>query len=175
VGRRFIPMEINGPIFAVRGPTRRVTAATAAVRARAEPGCRRRGRFDTGDDRTGAALQDAVGARDEARQLVLPNHAQPVDRHGAGAIAKNCERSAGRGRAQRRRGPASRYRGRGRPASSDGRDDAVARRAARGRRADPVEGFGYREVSEMLGLPIGTVSSRLVRGRTALLALVGEA
>ena len=37
-----------------------------------------------------------------------------------------------------------------------------------------VEGFGYREVSEMLDLPIGTVSSRLVRGRTALLALVGE-
>lgn len=37
-----------------------------------------------------------------------------------------------------------------------------------------VEGFGYKEVSEMLGLPIGTVSSRLVRGRTALLALVGE-
>jgi RNA polymerase sigma factor (sigma-70 family) len=37
-----------------------------------------------------------------------------------------------------------------------------------------VEGFGYREVSEMLGLPIGTVSSRLVRGRTALLALMGE-
>jgi RNA polymerase sigma factor (sigma-70 family) len=37
-----------------------------------------------------------------------------------------------------------------------------------------VEGFGYREVSEMLSLPIGTVSSRLVRGRTALLAMVGE-
>ncbi len=37
-----------------------------------------------------------------------------------------------------------------------------------------IEGFGYREVSEMLDLPIGTVSSRLVRGRTALLALVGE-
>ncbi len=37
-----------------------------------------------------------------------------------------------------------------------------------------VEGFGYREVSEMLGLPIGTVSSRLVRGRSALLAMVGE-
>ena len=36
-----------------------------------------------------------------------------------------------------------------------------------------IEGFGYREVSEMLGLPIGTVSSRLVRGRTALLAMVG--
>jgi len=37
-----------------------------------------------------------------------------------------------------------------------------------------IEGFGYRETSEMLGLPIGTVSSRLVRGRTALLAMVGE-
>ncbi|HVI04665.1 MAG TPA: RNA polymerase sigma factor [Sphingomicrobium sp.] len=37
-----------------------------------------------------------------------------------------------------------------------------------------VEGFGYREVSEMLGLPIGTVSSRLVRGRTALLSMVGD-
>jgi RNA polymerase sigma factor (sigma-70 family) len=37
-----------------------------------------------------------------------------------------------------------------------------------------VEGFGYREVSEMLGLPIGTVSSRLVRGRTALLTMVGD-
>ena len=37
-----------------------------------------------------------------------------------------------------------------------------------------VEGFGYREVAEMLGLPIGTVSSRLVRGRAALLEMVGE-
>ena len=37
-----------------------------------------------------------------------------------------------------------------------------------------VEGFGYREAAEMLDLPIGTVSSRLVRGRTALLAMVGE-
>jgi len=37
-----------------------------------------------------------------------------------------------------------------------------------------IEGFGYREVSEMLDLPIGTVSSRLVRGRTALLQMVGE-
>jgi RNA polymerase sigma-70 factor (ECF subfamily) len=36
-----------------------------------------------------------------------------------------------------------------------------------------IEGFGYREASEMLGLPIGTVSSRLVRGRTALLAMLG--
>ena len=37
-----------------------------------------------------------------------------------------------------------------------------------------IEGFGYRETAEMLGQPIGTVSSRLVRGRTALLAMVGE-
>ena len=37
-----------------------------------------------------------------------------------------------------------------------------------------VEGFGYREAAEMLQLPIGTVSSRLVRGRTALLELLGE-
>jgi RNA polymerase sigma-70 factor (ECF subfamily) len=36
-----------------------------------------------------------------------------------------------------------------------------------------IEGFGYREASEMLGLPIGTVSSRLVRGRNALLSMLG--
>jgi RNA polymerase sigma-70 factor (ECF subfamily) len=37
-----------------------------------------------------------------------------------------------------------------------------------------IEGFGYREAAEILSLPIGTVSSRLVRGRTALLSMVGE-
>ncbi len=37
-----------------------------------------------------------------------------------------------------------------------------------------IEGFGYREAAELLDLPIGTVSSRLVRGRAALLALIGE-
>lgn len=37
-----------------------------------------------------------------------------------------------------------------------------------------IEGFGYREAAELLDLPIGTVSSRLVRGRNALLELVGE-
>lgn len=37
-----------------------------------------------------------------------------------------------------------------------------------------VEGFGYREAAEILEQPIGTVSSRLVRGRKALLTLLGE-
>jgi RNA polymerase sigma factor (sigma-70 family) len=37
-----------------------------------------------------------------------------------------------------------------------------------------IEGFGYRETAEMLNLPIGTVSSRLVRGRMALLEMLGE-
>lgn len=38
-----------------------------------------------------------------------------------------------------------------------------------------IEGFGYREAAEFLDLPIGTVSSRLVRGRTALLEMLGGA
>jgi len=37
-----------------------------------------------------------------------------------------------------------------------------------------IDGLGYRETAEALDLPIGTVSSRLVRGRKALLALLGE-
>lgn len=37
-----------------------------------------------------------------------------------------------------------------------------------------VDGFGYREAAEILGQPIGTISSRLARGRQALLALLGE-
>ena len=37
-----------------------------------------------------------------------------------------------------------------------------------------VDGLGYREAAETLSLPIGTVSSRLVRGRKALLTLLGE-
>ncbi len=38
-----------------------------------------------------------------------------------------------------------------------------------------IEGFGYREAAELLDLPIGTVSSRLVRGRSALLQMLGTA
>ena len=37
-----------------------------------------------------------------------------------------------------------------------------------------VDGFGYREAAEILSQPIGTISSRLARGRQALLALLGE-
>ena len=37
-----------------------------------------------------------------------------------------------------------------------------------------IEGFGYREAAEILEEPIGTVSSRLARGRQALLAMLGE-
>lgn len=37
-----------------------------------------------------------------------------------------------------------------------------------------IDGLGYRETADALDLPIGTVSSRLVRGRKALLALLGE-
>lgn len=37
-----------------------------------------------------------------------------------------------------------------------------------------IEGLGYRECSDILGLPIGTVASRLARGRTALLQMMGE-
>ena len=37
-----------------------------------------------------------------------------------------------------------------------------------------IDGFGYRETSEILGQPIGTISSRLARGRQALLAILGE-
>lgn len=35
-----------------------------------------------------------------------------------------------------------------------------------------IEGLGYREAADLLGQPIGTVSSRLVRGRNALLSML---
>ena len=38
-----------------------------------------------------------------------------------------------------------------------------------------VEGFSYREAAEVVGCPVGTLNSRLVRGRDALLALLEDA
>lgn len=38
-----------------------------------------------------------------------------------------------------------------------------------------VEGLAYKEAAEVLDLPMGTVTSRLVRGRQALMAMLGEA
>ncbi|MEO5706289.1 MAG: RNA polymerase sigma factor [Alteraurantiacibacter sp.] len=35
-----------------------------------------------------------------------------------------------------------------------------------------VEGFSYREAAEIVGCPVGTLNSRLVRGRDALLAIL---
>ncbi|WP_338467436.1 RNA polymerase sigma factor [Novosphingobium sp. ZN18A2] len=37
-----------------------------------------------------------------------------------------------------------------------------------------VEGHSYKEAAEIVGCPVGTLNSRLVRGRDALLALLGE-
>ena len=37
-----------------------------------------------------------------------------------------------------------------------------------------VEGLAYKEAAEALDLPMGTVTSRLVRGRQALMGLLGE-
>lgn len=36
-----------------------------------------------------------------------------------------------------------------------------------------VEGYGYREAAEIIGCPVGTLNSRLVRGRDALLVELG--
>lgn len=38
-----------------------------------------------------------------------------------------------------------------------------------------VEGYSYKEAAEIIGCPVGTLNSRLVRGRDALIALLGEA
>lgn len=37
-----------------------------------------------------------------------------------------------------------------------------------------VEGYGYREAAEIVGYPVGTLNSRLVRGRDALMRTLGE-
>lgn len=38
-----------------------------------------------------------------------------------------------------------------------------------------VEGYAYKEAAEIIGCPVGTLNSRLVRGRDALLALLEDA
>ena len=38
-----------------------------------------------------------------------------------------------------------------------------------------VEGYAYKEAAEIVGCPVGTLNSRLVRGRDALLEILGEA
>lgn len=38
-----------------------------------------------------------------------------------------------------------------------------------------IEGYAYREAAEILDIPMGTLTSRLVRGREALMARLGEA
>lgn len=38
-----------------------------------------------------------------------------------------------------------------------------------------VEGLSYKQAAEILGVPMGTLTSRLVRGRGALIELMGEA
>ena len=37
-----------------------------------------------------------------------------------------------------------------------------------------VEGYAYKEAAEIVGCPVGTLNSRLVRGRDALLEMLGE-
>lgn len=37
-----------------------------------------------------------------------------------------------------------------------------------------VEGYAYKEAADIIGCPVGTLNSRLVRGRDALLALLEE-
>lgn len=37
-----------------------------------------------------------------------------------------------------------------------------------------VEGYAYKEAAEIIGCPVGTLTSRLVRGRDALMAMMGE-
>lgn len=38
-----------------------------------------------------------------------------------------------------------------------------------------VDGYAYKEAAEIVGCPVGTLNSRLVRGRDALMAMLGEA
>lgn len=64
----------------------------------------------------------------------------------------------------------------------EARDDALAIRAAMARLPEDqraavslvlVEGLPYAEAADVLGIPVGTLTSRLARGRAALMALLG--
>lgn len=68
-------------------------------------------------------------------------------------------------------------------ASAVARDIALSVQAAMARLPDEqrlavalvlIEGLSYKEAAEALGIPIGTLTSRLARGREALQALLGE-
>ncbi|HEY7739297.1 MAG TPA: sigma-70 family RNA polymerase sigma factor [Steroidobacteraceae bacterium] len=68
-------------------------------------------------------------------------------------------------------------------ASAEARDIALSVQAAMERLPEEqrlavalvlVEGQSYRDAAELLGIPIGTLMSRLARGRAALAALLGE-
>ena len=37
-----------------------------------------------------------------------------------------------------------------------------------------VEGYAYKEAAEIVGCPVGTLNSRLVRGRDALMEILGD-
>jgi RNA polymerase sigma-70 factor, ECF subfamily len=68
-------------------------------------------------------------------------------------------------------------------ASARSRDIALSVRAAMARLPEEqrlaialvlVEGLSYKEAAESLGIPIGTLTSRLARGREALQAILGD-
>jgi RNA polymerase sigma-70 factor (ECF subfamily) len=68
--------------------------------------------------------------------------------------------------------------------SAAGRDIAMSLQAAMARLPDDqrmaiglvlVEGLSYKEAAEVLEIPIGTLTSRLARGREALQAALGDA
>lgn len=71
----------------------------------------------------------------------------------------------------------------GEPARAEGRIDVLDMQKAMMRLPEDqraaialvcVEGFGYREAAEVLGVPMGTLTSRLARGREALERMLGE-